>query len=145
MGVALRCFSNMSLLHRSHSLYRRCDEGGDAEAKQLYYQWMHEGSVDNPLISFDIKDPGECLPAVWKEVACAVATKPCHPDTHTSLICRWVESQLNTPTESLYVKENPAMFGMREEIRAVAGSCKLGHILLGQGDQVTVRFVANRA
>ncbi|XP_065320207.1 uncharacterized protein LOC135927891 [Gordionus sp. m RMFG-2023] len=74
--------------HRPLELYRSCKLASDNSAHELITSWFSASTISLPALDIPVLDIKECLPEQWRAIACVLEIKPCHPISHTSLICR---------------------------------------------------------
>ncbi|XP_059472390.1 reversion-inducing cysteine-rich protein with Kazal motifs [Neocloeon triangulifer] len=77
-----------NLNHRPTQLFRSCNAQADEAARFDVTLWQQQGFIQMPGgFSLPVRNTSHCNPDAWKAVACALQTRPCHPQEHTSNIC----------------------------------------------------------
>ncbi|XP_063421996.1 reversion-inducing cysteine-rich protein with Kazal motifs-like isoform X1 [Mytilus trossulus] len=67
--------------------FRSCNAQADSAAEKEIIEW-EKGNLRLPQMIIPVKDIRECEPEIWKAIACALHTKPCHKKPSHLPLCR---------------------------------------------------------
>ncbi|XP_012935696.1 reversion-inducing cysteine-rich protein with Kazal motifs [Aplysia californica] len=73
--------------HRPTELFRSCSPEADSAARRTYMTWLN-GEISLPHITIPVKDISQCVPEMWKAIACALEIKPCSSELSLFSLCK---------------------------------------------------------